>query len=769
METFTTQTNITIEEPQGWVASCIKQNPEIAKILNTHKIYNDVSYLNAEHCLDRITRKELAMFRLYHITGRNCTDPCAIARAAPPWLAKQRLASLKTSANIHKTLRENNLQTVADLATWTIEKFRKQTPFGFKTLYNISICLYETLDEAPAPDVEQTHNADIHDNIDNDLIANAKTKTNKLEQSLEILNYANSCRDPCKLARLALPWLGEWKLTDINIPGSAKRIFREHGIQTVSDLATCLPQRLLGIQGFGRRSLENILNYLNIALTGSLLSNLKSSAEIDAIPNSKVAKHLRLNLIENIRYFLLSLDPAESYIFKRHLGFETSPLTIREISEDNGKTYGYINQIRASMMKKLKNTFWRYIFIQKIARLLNDTNFKVSPDNIENIDPWFEGVHSYQIFFQNLIELMNQDDINIIRIGNISYISIIDQSDWQRIVKQATALLASSANKEWSETETCLQVRALLPDTAKQYADLLWNQVSGLCHYKVNPNGIRIFAEYGRGLAKMIKVILSESDLPMHHREIAKVLKLKLGLNLKSQQIRSAANTVSFFFARGVYGLDKHIPLSDEQITYIGRQAEHIVYSDKAKKQWHTHEILSSLSKRADEITNKLNVCLLNIILSKSNAFSYLGRMIWTTTKHGSNGEKRFNRTQVIAAIIKKAGHPLKTEEIKEQLQKIGGMSKNFYVSLRPPLVCIKSNLWGVSDRDIPLSKTEQNAFIEKLIDKLNEKQSVIDIQELQDIFSLQGYSPLLFFSIATQDKRLRCVRKRYIYLNMDH
>ena len=768
METFTTPTNTIIKEPQDWVTSYIKENPEIAKILSAHKIYNDVSYLDVEHRLDQITRQKLAMFRFDHLVGKNCTDPCAIARAAPPWLAKRKLANLITTVNIRKTLQKNNIQTVADLATWTTEKFRKQTSFGFKTLYSISVSLNKLFSDAPVSDVEQTHNTNLHDDIENNLITRAKNEPNKLKQLVEILRYAKSCSDPCKFARIASPWLGEWKLTDINIPSSAARIFREYGIQTVSDLATRSPQRLLRIHGFGRRSLENILNCLNIALTGSLLSNLDSSMDVDAIPNSKVVMHLRFNLIENIRYFLLSLYPIESYVFKQQLGFETSPQTIKKISEECGRERGYIDQIRRATTKKLRSTFWKYIFIQKISRLLNETNSKVSLDDIETIDPWFNGVHVHRIFFKNLIEMMNLHDIHTIEIDNISYISTINQSDWQRIVEQAKALLSLSTNMEWSETETRLQVRALLPDTAKQYADLLWNKVSDLCHYKINPDGTRMFAEYGRGLHRIIKVILSESDLPMHHREIAKVAKIKLGLNLSSHQIRSSAKTISFLFNRGVHGLEKHIPFSDEQIAHICQEAKYIVYADETKRQWHTYEILSRLSKQPDEIMDKLDNYLLDIALSKSNALRYLGRMIWTTAKRANNGEKRLNRTQAIAAIIKKAGHPLKTEEVKKQLQKVAGVNEKFDIPLRPPLVCIASDVWGIIDRDVPISKTEQGEFIEKLIHKLNEKQSAIHISELQDIFPLQGHSPLLLFSIAAQDKRLICIRKKCIHLNRD-
>ncbi len=700
METYRSKTNTVIKAPQDWVALYIKENPEAIEILNTHKIYNDVSYLNAEHDLDRITRQKLSMFRVRHLTGGNRKDPCAIARAAPPWLAKQKLTSSNTTPKIYKALQKNNIQTVEDLATWTTEKLHKQTPFGYKTLYSLCIFLNKILDDNPIPDEKQPRDGD----IDDDLIRDAIAEPDKIQQLMKVLRYADNCKDPCKLAHLALPWLGKWKLIDINFPKGPVCIMKEAGIETISDLATCSPERLLGKRMFGRQSLQNILNCLNTALLGKLLSDIDCPVNIALIPNSRVSIHLKLTFIESIRRFLSSLYPTDLYIFTRRMEFEATSQTMQKISNTCAKSIIYITLTHAAMIKNFRNSLLGYIFRQKIIRLSNEADFPLSLDHIETNDLWFSGIHSHQTFLGNLINAMKEHNIRVIKIGNKYYLSSIEQSVWKRTVEAAKALLSSSVDKGWSETEAFSHVRRLLPDSAEKFKNLLWDHVSDLCYFKINPDGTRTFVDYGRGLHRTIKVILSESDSPMHHHEIIKAIKLKLGLNLTPLQVCPTANRVGFSFRKGVYGLDKHIPFSDEQIARICREAESIVYADKTKKQWHCFEILSKLSEQADEVSDKLGIHLLNIVLSKSKRLTCLNRMTWTATEGYNKGEQRFNKTQAIIAIIKEAGHPLTVSEIKERLQKVAGINKILHIPAHPSLVCVAPGVWDVKDKDVPNS-----------------------------------------------------------------
>ena len=698
METFRSKTNTITDIAQDWVALYVKENPEAAEILTTYQIYNDVSYLNAEHDLDRITRHKLSMFRIRHLAGRNCKDPCAIARAVPPWLAKQKLTSSNTTLKIYRVLQKNNIQTIEDLATWTTEKFYKQTPFGYKTLYNLYIFLNKILNDNLVLKEGQTRDG----NIDDNLIRNAIAEPNKIKQLIKIMRYADNCKDPCKLARLALPWLGKWKLIDINFPQSPVCIMKKDGIETISDLAACSPERLLSKRMFGRRSLQNILNCLNTALLGKLISDIDYPANVELIPNSRVSMHLKLTFIESLRRFLSSFYPTDLYIFTRRMEFEARSQTLQKISDTCGKSLIYITLTQAKMKKSFRNSLLGYIFRQKIIRLSNETDFPLSLDHIETKDPWFSGIRSHQKFLKNLINAMKEHNIRVIKIGDKYYLSSIEQPVWQRTVEAAKALLSSSIDKGWSETETLLNVQRLLPDSARKFKNLLWDHVSTSCYFKINRDGTRTLIDYGIGLPRTIRVILSESDAPMHHREIIRAIKHRLGLSLTPLQVCPAANSGSFSFGKGVYGLDKHISFSDAQIADICREAESIVYASKTKKQWHCFEILFKLSKQVDQSYDKLDIHLLNIVLSKSRRLTSLHRMVWTATESYSKGEKRVNRAQAIIAIIKEAGHPLKLSEIKERLHKVAGVNKILFIPRHPSLVRVAPNTWDVKDEDVP-------------------------------------------------------------------
>ena len=759
METLTKKTNTITEAAQCWIASYIKENPEAEKMLNTYKIYNDASYLNMEHSLDWIARQKLGIFRTHHLVGINCKDPCKIAHAAPPWLAKRKLTSFNFTSKIYKNFEKNNLREVADLATWTNEKLLKELHFGYKTIYSISICLKNALNTKSALNAKQSANID----MDNHAAMDASVNQNDPEQLKKILLYARNCEDPCKLARVALPWLGNLKLKDMNIPTRVSNILTNEGIETIADFAKYSPEELLKKRWFGRLSLQNIINCLNIALVKDFILDRKQSLDIKLMPIAQTA--LNFNFIESMRYFLLALDQNDRYFIERRLAFETTFQTVPQIADELNIPLKDTSGIRVRVMKKLKNTFFWYIFMEKITRLINSANSPLPLNRIAITDLWFNGIYSHQIFFKKLINMAGGPDMHIISINGTSYLSTIKQSAWDNIVQEARALLSSAMDKEWSEAEACLHVQELLPDNAKKFAILLWKQVSHLCLYKINSDSTRILIDYGRNIKQAVRVILCGSDTPMHYQEIIKAAKLNMRKDLSPEQVCTAATKISFLFDQRTYGLDKHIPFSDKQIACICQKAEYIVYANKVKKQWHIHEILPQLSEQLDENFEKLDAYLLNIILHKSKKLSYLKRMVWTTTECANAGAKRIHKYQAIIAILRKAGRPLRNSQIKKQLATRGSIYISVNTRRKTPLINIKPCVWGLLDRDVPISPAEQCKLIQKLVDKLSEKQSAIHMNELPDMLPLQNCSPTLFLAIMTQDKRLKCTRNKYIYL----
>ncbi len=624
-----------IHEPQGWVASFLREHPLDAETVSAHGIFDDETYLDREAELERSVRHRAGLFRLHHIVGANCEDPCELARAAPPWLAARELVSLE-------------------------------------------------------------------------------------------------------------------------LPVRADNVFRVGGIKTVRDLADWSPDALLDQQNFGRKSLRDTLR----ALTAALNDGPLRAATADAVPESG-------RLLTEVRRSLLMFSDRERDVLIRRLGFETPPETLQEVADDYGITRERIRQIEARATKKwIRESSWDDILEQKISRLLIGRSFPLPIAGVEAIDAWFEGVSGYRVFFRNLVQTICGDRIHLVPIDGLYYFSLMTQETWERTVSEASALLSSGAGREWSEDYARSLVHGLLPDTAKEFGSLLWDKASRFCHFSVAEDGSRILTSYGRGADQLVEAILAESDTPLHYTQIAERARVRDGRSLDARRAHSAAANVGFLFARGTYGLTRHVPLSDEQMFQIRSEAEDILCSEALGRQWHSSEILSEISERMQGGFDGLDKYVLDIALAGSEMLRSLGKMTWIAAAAYTDDQSRIDVHQAVVAIVQAAGHPLSTSEIKERLTAVRGVNEFFQISPIDPLIRMQSGVWGINDRDTPIARAEQLRLVEQLVRCLDEKQSGIHSSELPAILPLQDCSPDAFLSIASQDKRLKIAQGRYVYLS---
>ena len=629
------------QEPKHWIASYVEESPLDTDILKKHKIYNDDLYFGAEWNLDNVIRKRMGEFRVHYLVGGNCDDPCRFARAAPPWLAKQKWSNLSTSARVNNVFERNNIEIVADLAQWSVGKL----------------------------------------------------------------------------------------LLEVN---------------------------------FGCKSLSDVLEVLNTALTDD------STLEIDPILNTKTSGASALteeatqysSLSSAIEQFLLSLDSRDRDIIQKRAGLEIEQHTLQKIADSHGITRERVRQIESKLKRRLRKSQWFRIFKERLIKLLNETNFPLLLVGIEAIDPWFKGIKKYWEPLKRL-DIIGKNGIHVLEIDGTPHFSRIEQSIWNEAVENAEKFL-SNINKEWTETEVCILVQAFLPKTAQEFRSLLWKKISQECYFNKNGCGINVLTSYGQGAEEIIEAILSESDVPLHRDEIVKRFNHKSRKNRNKSTIYNAIANVGFLFARGTYGLSQHLPLSDEQMSYICSKAEDIVCSETTDKQWHTNEILSKLLEKIDGNYRGLDKYILDIALARSKLLTHLKKMMWVKAGQDSN---RINIHQAIVAIIRKAGQPLKANKIREQLEKIRGVNETFCIQPIDPLIRINPGTWGINDRDVPISREQQQILIGELVNKLKEKQSGIHLDELSSILSLQNCPPYAFLSIASQDERLKSTKGKYIYL----
>lgn len=508
-------------------------------------------------------------------------------------------------------------------------------------------------------------------------------------------------------------------------------------------------------QNFGRKSLRDTLQALNTALN----EGPPRSPADDSVPETG-------QLLTEIRRSLLSFSDRERDILVRRLGFETPPETLQQVADDYDVTRERIRQIEARATQKwIRESYWDDSLEQKITRLLIGRSFPLPVAGVEAVDSWFEGVSSHLEFFRNLVQAVCKDRIHFVDIDGLYYFSLMNQEMWERTVSEAAALLSSGAGREWSEDYACSLVQGLLPDTAKEFGPLLWDKTSRLCHFSNGSDGSRVLTSYGRGAEQLVEAILAESVTPLHYTEIAERAGLREGKSLDPRRAHNAAANIGFLFARGTYGLARHVPLSDEQMSRIRTEAEDIVCSEASGRQWHTSEILSELSERLDGGFDDLDKYVLDIALAKSKILSPLGKMTWAEARQDTDDRTRIDVHQAVIAIVKAAGRPLSTGEIKERLTAVRGVNEFFQISPVDPLIRVQPGVWGINDRDMPLSREEQAELVEALIQMLKEKQRGIHASELSGVLPLEDCPPDAFLSLAAQDEQLKIAQGRYVYL----
>ena len=564
-----------------------------------------------------------------------------------------------------------------------------------------------------------------------------------------------TCDDPCEVARAAPPWLAERDLTTMNLRARVNNAFRVSGIETVRDLAAWSPEALLNQRNFGRKSLRDLLRALNAAL----VEGPRRCPGADSV--------LEIGqLLTEVRRSLLSFTDRERDVLVRRLGFETPPETLQQVADDYEVTRERIRQIEARATQKWIDEFsWDDILERKITRLLIGRGFPLPAAGAEAVDSWFDGVSSHLEFFKNFVQSVCKDRIHFIEIDGLCYVSLMGQDLWERTVSDAAELLSSGAGQEWREEDARSLVHGVLPDTAREFGPLLWDKASRLCHFSVEPDGSRVLTSYGRGAEQVVEAILTESEAPLHYTEIAERAGRRQGKSLDLRRAQSAAANIGFLFAPGTYGLARHVPLSEEQMSRIRAVAEDIVCSETSGRQWHSAEVFSELLERLNGGFDGLDKYVLNIALGKSRKLSPLGRMTWAEARQDTDDRTRIELHQAVIAIVKAAGRPLSTGEIKERLTAVRGVSEFFQIFPVAPLIQVRPGIWGINDRDVPLSNGEQAELVEGLIQSLERKQRGIHASELSEGLLLKDCPPDAFLSLAAQDGRLKIGQGRYVYL----
>ena len=117
-------------ENEDWVVTYLVDHIDDSAALNAVGISSDFTYLEYEDKLDAELRLRLGAFRAEALIGGNFDDPCLIAGAAPPWLAKKNLDELNLTVRLANVFRNMGVVQVVDLSRYTLTELLGVPNFG---------------------------------------------------------------------------------------------------------------------------------------------------------------------------------------------------------------------------------------------------------------------------------------------------------------------------------------------------------------------------------------------------------------------------------------------------------------------------------------------------------------------------------------------------------------------------------------------------------------------------------------------------------------
>lgn len=339
----------------------------------------------------------------------------------------------------------------------------------------------------------------------------------------------------------------------------------------------------------------------------------------------------------------------------------------------------------------------------------------------------------------------------------------MSQEAWHEIVATARRLLASGVDHRWTEQDCQHYVRLLVPDEAREFAALLWDISSKWCHFADDAETLTLIA-YGRGVDQVVEAVLLESDVPLHYSEIAPQATVRAGRVMEERRVHNAAAEVGYLFGPGTYGMLKHLAVPRTEWEALADEATEIVAEAPVDRQWHTSELIKLLSERGVAFPEGFDKYQLDIALKQGGQLNSLGRMVWTRNDVG-NERTRVDIRQAVIAILQTAGAPITSTELRQRLVAVRGINQGMQFQVIDPLIKLDSQLWALNDRDLPIKRADQPAFLDTIVEQLRSRMAPVHISESDAVFGT-AISPRALFCLAGLDARLYSTQDRFLSLS---
>ncbi len=596
---------------------------------------------------------------------------------------------------------------------------------------------------------------------DETYLANEQALDRKLREQVGVARclilMASHKADPCAFARAAPPWFQNREFKSLRLSVRVENVFNSVGIATVKDLASYTEEALLKMRNFGRTSVAGLYKALQTGLQQGVVD--KQSVE---------QKATKVSFLDSVRQSLSALLERDRDILASRMGLACAEETLAEIGVRYKLSRERVRQLEADKLQELLTYEpWAGVLASKLTALVDDQYEPLNLTSLAAQDSWFAGVDTARSAFCYIVTALTPQPAQFIEVDGALYLGLINQDQWDQAVGTGQRLIAASTDAGWTESQCQDEIAALLPEAATEFRALLWSKVAQKCHFSGNGTEDRVLVSYGCGAGAIVGAVLQDAEQPLHYEEIFERVKARGHGENDVRRVHTAAAEVGYLFGRGTYGLMKHLSLGAEDLEALAEQAEDIVAEGPEGRQWHARELLNLLVEGGSLQGRVSDQYVLNIALQRSQQLRYLGRLVWAQPESDVTAQGRIDIRQAIISILYDAGEPLKGREITHRLTEKRGIGQSIQLQPSWPLIRVGPALWGLADRDVPLSADERAHFIADLVSLLEWRRKGIHLSELWEVMPpVSGLTAEAAFSLAELDERLNVSVGRFLYLN---
>lgn len=603
---------------------------------------------------------------------------------------------------------------------------------------------------------------------------------------LRLLLGTNGYDDLPMVARMCPPWMAGQPLERIGLTVRAFNVFHRENLATVADLGRLSSGELLNLRGLGRGSVEDSVRAILRAMGATPADGdggkgadmwgccRPGGPQAESNTSAEVPEADPASMIEALEQTCRRVGEREGAILGRRMGLHGPAERLQAIADTMNLTRERVRQLESRAIRMVtKRMTWPQVLQAKVSAMRAAVGRPIAVLELAELDAWFQGSETMAEPIDYCFEQFLQRAYSVVTIQGRAYVLPVSQREWNDAVSRGKALLADAVGDQVTRAEARKRIEGLLAESAADLRDVLWEAVTGLAHFAADDGEEPRLVGYGRGAEQWVELVLTESASPLHYTQIAVLASQRAGRAFDERRIHAAANEVGYLFARGTYGLRKHLPMTNDDVERLVADVEEIIMRGEPGRQWTCAELCLTLYGLGMALDDQLTPNMLNAALRiGSRSLTNHGRMVWSLGQEGNNAmAQRIELRNSVIAILRQTGRPMSYAEIRQAVLRTRGVAGTFQIHGKDPIIRMASGYWGLIDRDVPLSPAEQQAIVDDLERVLAKRQTGLHVSELKT--SLQETSrlaeriedPALLLALAQRSRRMRVTHGDYLYL----